>query len=151
VTRPVHFEVRVRTGFLFQPPPGSGPPNVGALTGWLTLGLVHQLINLPPPPDPSEIVVYSWRADMTLSTETRYIRPIAEEPTPVADPFPDGISAIRLLGSHIDQDGNYTIVGSAKPVPFDAPPELVQFLFNTNVLTDVEMAIQETGVLLPGD
>lgn len=33
-------------------------------------------------------------------------------------------------------------------LPFEAPPELVQFLFGTTALTDVEFAIEESGVLL---
>jgi hypothetical protein len=85
---------------------------------------------------------------MTLSTENRYIRSTASEPPPVADAFPAGLEAIQFLGSPVDHAGRYTIVGSASQVPFQAPPELVQFLFGTTVLTDVEFAIEESGVLV---
>src|SRR5262249_29272594 len=40
ITRDVEFQVRVRIGFLFQPPAGMPVLRVGILTGWLTRGLV---------------------------------------------------------------------------------------------------------------
>ncbi len=149
VTRDVEFQVRIRIGFLFEPPPGATLPRVGILTGWLTRGMVDALIGVAPGPNAGDIVVYDWRAAMTLSTEDRYIRSTAAEPPPVADAFPTGLEAIRFIGSPVDNLGRYTIVGSAAQVPFQAPPELVQFLFGTSVLTDVEFAIEESGVLLP--
>jgi hypothetical protein len=149
VTRDVEFQVRVRVGFLFQPPHGVAAPPVGILTGWLTRGLVDTLIGVPPGPNAGDIVVYDWHTTMTLSTETRYVRSTAAEPPPVADPFPSGLDAIQFLGSPVDKAGRYTIVGFASQVPFEAPPELVQFLFGTTTLTDVEFAIEESGVLLP--
>ena len=148
VTKEVHFEVRIRIGFLFQPPAGIPSPAVGLLVGYLDFGLLHQLIQLPPPPNASEVVVYSWRSTMTLSTENRFVRPIASEPPPVADPFEDDIDQIRFIGSHVDHVGRYTIVGHAEHVEFLAPPELVQFLFGQTSLADVEFAVQEKGVLL---
>ncbi|HKE25276.1 MAG TPA: hypothetical protein VKB88_23115 [Bryobacteraceae bacterium] len=148
VTRDVEFQVRVRIGFLFQPPQGVAMPNVGILTGWLTRGLVDQLIGSQPGGNAGDVVVYDWRTTMTLSTENRYIRSTASEPPPVADAFPAGLDAIQFLGSPVDHAGRYTIVGSASQVPFQAPPELVQFLFGTAVLTDVEFAIEESGVLV---
>jgi hypothetical protein len=107
------------------------------------------LIQLPPPPNAGEIVVYDWRAPMTLSTENRFVREIASEPPPVADPFPDGMSQISLVGSRVDEDGRYTIVGSADPgqVQFIAPPELELFLFG-GPLADVELAVLQEGRLL---
>ena len=149
VTRDVEFQVRVRIGFLFQPPQGIAAPRVGILTGWLTRGFVDMLIGVPPGANAGDIVVYDWRTTMTLSTENRYVRSTATEPPPVADAFPTGLEAIQFLGSPVDKAGRYTIVGSASGVPFQAPPELVQFLFGTTVLTDVEFAIEESGVLLP--
>ena len=149
VTRDVEFQVRVRIGFLFQPPTGVAVPRVGILTGWLTRGFVDLLIGVPPGANASDIVVYDWRTTMTLSTENRYVRSTASEPPPVADAFPAGLDAIQFLGSPVDKAGRYTIVGFAVGVPFQAPPELVQFLFGTTVLTDVEFAIEESGVLLP--
>jgi len=149
VTRDVEFQVRVRIGFLFQPPVGVAVPRVGILTGWLTRGFVDLLIGVPPGANAGDIVVYDWRATMTLSTENRYVRLTAAEPAPVADAFPTGLDAIQFLGSPVDKAGRYTIVGFASGVPFQAPPELVQFLFGTTVLTDVEFAIEESGVLLP--
>src|SRR5262249_14496425 len=106
---------------------------------------------LPPPPDPLEVVVYEWRAPMTLSTNGNYIRKTATEPPPVADAFPANLAEIRFEGKHVDKDGNYQIVGSAKPadVNFSAPPELEQFLFGTTALTDVEFALMEAGQLAP--
>jgi hypothetical protein len=61
-----------------------------------------------------------------------------------------GLSEIRFIGSHVDRDGHYTIVGHANHVRFEAPPELALFLFGVPVLTDVEFAVEESGVLLPG-
>jgi len=149
VTRDVEFQVRVRIGFLFQPPQGVALPRVGILTGWLTRGLVDMLIGVPPGANAGDIVVYDWRTTMTLSTENHYVRLTAAEPPPVADAFPVGLDEIRFLGSPVDNAGRYTIVGSASGVPFEAPPELAQFLFGTTVLTDVDFAIEESGVLLP--
>jgi hypothetical protein len=151
VTRDIEFQVKVRIGFVFKPPGGSHLPSVSILTGWLTRGLVDFLIGTTPAPgvDPNEIVVYDWRATMSLSTENRYIRSTATEPPPVADAFPTGLSEIRFVGSPVDRDGNYTIVGHADHVPFEAPPELALFLFGVPVLTDVEFAVEESGVLLP--
>ena len=148
VTKEVHFEVRIRIGFLFQPPAGVPAPAVGILVGYLDFGLLHQLIQLPPPPNASQVVVYSWRASMTLSTENRFVHRIATEPPPVPDAFEDDIKQISFIGSHIDNAGRYTIVGNAEHVEFLAPPELVQFLFGQTSLADVEFAVQERGVLL---
>jgi hypothetical protein len=152
VTRDIEFRVKVRVGFVFSPPPGLSVPSVSILTGWLTRGLVDFLIGKKPDPgvDPNEIVVYDWRAKMNLTTENRYIRTTAVEPKPVADAFPTGLKEISFIGSPVDHDGHYTIVGHAENVPFEAPPELTLFLFGVDVLTDVEFAIEESGVLLPG-
>jgi hypothetical protein len=49
-------------------------------------GLLHQLIQLPPPPNAADPVVYTWRAPMTLSTDGAYVRATATEPPPVATP-----------------------------------------------------------------
>ena len=149
VTRDVEFQVKVRVGFVFEPPPGLPVPRVSILTGWLTRGLVDFLIGRSPDPgsDPT-LVVYDWRTTMTLSTEHRYVRSIATEPRPVADGFPADMKEISFLGSHVDRDGRYTIVGTANHVPFQAPPELALFLFGVPVLTDVEFAVEESGVLL---
>jgi hypothetical protein len=150
VTRKMKFEVKVRVGFLFTPPGGAGQP-VGILTGFLDLGTVHQLIGQPPPPNPSQIVLYDWSAQMTLSTENNYVRPINKEPKPVADPFDPSLTAINFQGQSIDGNNNYTLVGhaAAGTVAFTAPPELVQFLFGTTSLTDVEFAVLEAGHLQP--
>jgi hypothetical protein len=150
LTRDVEFEVKVRVGFRFQPPVGLPVPPVGILTGWLTRGLVDFLIGLNPDPtggDPTQ-VVYNWRSTMNLSTDNSYVRPTATEPPPVADPFPDGLATIDFAGQRIDDLGRYTIVGNGVRVPFDAPPELALFLFGTTVLTDVEFAVEESGVLI---
>jgi hypothetical protein len=151
VTRDVEFEVKVRVGFIFQPPTGVPAPNVSILTGWLTRGLVDFLIGTTPGPgvDPNEIVVYNWRTAMTLDTETHFIRQVATEPHPVADGFPPGLTEISFRGDAVDKAGNYTIVGHASHVPFQAPPELSLFLFGVPVLTDVEFAVEESGVLFP--
>jgi hypothetical protein len=150
IQKTARFQVRIRTGFIFNSP--SGPSgNVGVLTGYLDMGTLHQLIQLPPPPDPSQIVVYDWKAPMTLSTANSYVRQVATEPKPVADAFPAGLTEINFQGEPIDNNGNYTVVGFAKPsdVQFTAPPELEQFLFGTNNLTDVEFALLEEGTLVP--
>jgi len=151
VDKIVRFEVRIRTGFLFQPPAGVPAPPVGVLTGFLDFGLLHQLIQLPPPPNAADLVVYTWRAPMTLSTSGSYVRSTATEPPPVADAFPAGLDEVRFQGSRVDNDGKYTLVGSAAPadVQFMAPPELELFLFGVTSLTDVEFAVLERGRLLP--
>jgi hypothetical protein len=151
VEKTVKFQVRVRTGFLFTPPSGVSVPSVGVLVGYLDFALLHQLIGLPAPPNPTDLVIYDWTAPIVLSTENRFVRTIATEPAPVADPFPAGDTQVSFIGSEIDHDGNYTIVGSAKPadVKFQAPPELLQFLFQVPALTDVEFAVRESGILIP--
>src|SRR5262249_31932995 len=144
VDKTMHFEVRIRTGFLFQPPAGTSGQSVGVLVGYLDFGLLHQLIQLPPPPNPSQLVTYSWRAPMTLSTKNSYVRQTATEPKPVADAFPAGQTEIRFEGANLDAANQYTLVGSAQHVEFLAPPEIVQFLFGTTSLSDVEFAVKET-------
>jgi hypothetical protein len=149
VTKTFRFQVRIRTGFIFQPP-GNPAGNVSILVGFLDMGTLHQLIQLPPPPNPTDIVLYDWKANFTLSTDNRYVRPIANEPRPVADGFEPGLTEIRFEGSPVDHNGNYTIVGHGRPsdVTFTAPPELEQFLFGTTSLTDVEFALSESGTLV---
>jgi hypothetical protein len=150
VEKDFRFQVRIRTGFSFTPP-GNPAGDVSVLVGFLDMGLLHQLIQLPPPPNPQEIVVYDWKAHFTLSTEGKYIRPIDKEPNPVADGFPAGLAAIDFEGQKVDDQGRYTIVGHAKAadVTFTAPPELEQFLFGTNQLNDVEFGLSESGILIP--
>src|SRR5262245_11534506 len=92
VEKVVQFEVRIRTGFIFTPPQGIAAPSVAILVGYLTMGLLHQLIQLPPPPNPNEVVLYNWRAPMKLSTSGEYVRKVAEEPVPVANPFEAGLT-----------------------------------------------------------
>jgi hypothetical protein len=149
VTRDTEFQVQIRIGFLFQPPAGVPAPNVGILTGWLTRGLVDTLIGVTPGATANDIVVYGWRTTMTLSTENQYIRSTATEPKPVADAFPPGLEDVSFIGSRVDEQGNFTIVGHGTQVPFQSIPELDIFLFGVPVLTDVEFALEETGVLLP--
>ena len=151
VSKIARFEVRIRTGFLFEPPAGVPVPPVGVLVGFLDFGLLHQLIQLPPPPNASDLVVYTWRAPMTLSTDGSYVRATATQPPPVAEAFPPGMSELRFEGRRVDNDGHYTIVGSASPadVEFLAPPELELFLFGVTSLSDVEFAVLERGRLLP--
>jgi hypothetical protein len=151
VTRDLEFQVKVRVGFRFQPPAGLVVPPVGVLTGWLTHGLVDQLIGQPPGANANDLVVYNWRSTMTLSTEDSYLRSTASEPPPVADAFPAGLDAVRFTGQRVDRRGGYTLVGHGVHVPFDAPPELALFLFGVPVLTDVEFAVEESGVLTPRD
>jgi hypothetical protein len=151
VTRDVEFQVRLRIGFLFRPPAGVTVTQVGILTGFLTRGLADTLIGVPPGANASDIVVYDWRATMTLSTENHFVRSIADEPPPVANAFPAGLEAIHFHGRRVDKAGRYTIVGSASASQalFQAPPELIQFFFGTTALNDAEFAIEESGVLLP--
>jgi len=86
---------------------------------------------------------------MTLSTAHRFIRATATEPPPVAEAFPVGMTELRFEGSPVDNNGRYTIVGSAQHVAFDAPPELLLFLFGSSApLADVEFAVEESGVLV---
>jgi hypothetical protein len=76
------------------------------------------------------------------------VRRIATEPVPVADAFEEDLEHISFIGSHVDNAGQYTIVGHAEQVEFLAPPALVQFLFGQTSLADVEFAVQEKGVLV---
>jgi hypothetical protein len=82
-------------------------------------------------------------------TGHRCVRRTAAEPPPAADPFEPGLNQVRFVGSPVDDDGRYAIVGSAQNVESLAPPELGQFLFGTTSLTDVEFAVEERGVLVP--
>ena len=148
VTRDVEFQVRIRIGFMFRPPQGVSVPRVGILTGFLTRGLADTLIGVPSGADANDIVVYAWHTPMTLNTENRFVRSIADEPPPVADAFPAGLDKIRFRGRPVDRAGRYTIVGFSQ-AQLQAPPELIQFFFGTTTATDVEFAIEETGVLLP--
>jgi hypothetical protein len=150
VQKTFRFQVRIRTGFIFKPP-GNPAGNLGVLVGYLDFGTLHQLIQLPPPPNPTEVVVYDWKADFALSTDNAYVRKVSNEPKPVADPFDPTLDKIKLQGQQIDQNNRYTIVGHGRPqdVTFSAPPELVQFLFGTTQLTDVEFALSESGILVP--
>jgi hypothetical protein len=144
--------VRIRVGFQFTPPAGSGAPPIVVLVAWLTEGLLAQLIpQLPAPANPNEVIVYHWSAPMTLSTGNSYIRTFASQPPPVADPFPSDQTAVSFVGSKVDNLGRFTVVGSASPqqVTFVAPPALQFFLFGTNQLTDVEFAVEQSGVLVP--
>jgi hypothetical protein len=151
IDKTVTFQVRISIGFLFTPPAGVPVPQIGCITAILTLGILHQLIpQLGPTPTPNEVIVYSWSAPMTLSTRNSYVRTIASQPPPVADPFDPSLTEIAFVGSPLDHQGNYTVVGSASPsqVAFVAPPELQFFLFGTMALTDVEFAVEQGGVLV---
>jgi hypothetical protein len=150
VVRDLEFQVKVRVGFFFTPPPAAPVPAIGILTGWLTHGLVDTLIGVPPGADANDLVVYNWRTPMALGTHHRYVRQTATEPPPVAEAFPPGLDAVRFIGAPVADDGSYTIVGHGARVPFDAPPELALFLFGTTVLTDVELAVEESGVIISG-
>jgi hypothetical protein len=150
MTTTMHFQVKLRVVFLFQPPAGVPAPAVGLLVGFVTRGMLGQLVPaLPPAPDPSAVVFYDWSATMTLSTGNNYFRTFASQPPPVADAFESDETAVDFRGSELDDAGNYTIVGSATPanVTFNAPPELLLVLFHTSSLADVEFAIEETGTL----
>jgi hypothetical protein len=148
----MHFQVRLRMVFRFSPPPGVPAPPVGIIVGFMTRGMLGQLVpSLPPPADPSEIVSYDWSAKMNLSTANSYLRPFASEPPPVAEAFESDETAVSFTGSPVDAAGHYTIVGSAaaKDVTFTAPPELLLVLFHAPSLTDVEFAVEESGTLAP--
>jgi hypothetical protein len=152
MTTTMHFQVKLRVVFLFTPPAGVPAPSVGLLVGYVTFGMLGQLVpQLPPAPDPSAIVFYDWSATMTLSTANQYFRTFASQPAPVADSFPSDATAINFVGSPIDAAGNYTIVGSASAanVTFNAPPALLLVLFHTSSLSDVEFAVEEKGTLPP--
>lgn len=150
VEKTFRFQVRIRTGFIFEPP-GNPAGNVGVLVTYLDFGTLHQLIGLPPPPNPNEVVVYDWKARFRLSTDHKYVRKISKEPKPVADPFDPSLTKIDFEGEELDHHQRYTIVGHGRPdeVSFTAPPELVQFLFGTTQLTDVEFGLAESGTLVP--
>jgi hypothetical protein len=146
----VHFVVQLRPVFLFEPPPYVPVPSVGVIAPYVTLADLHGLLGLAPPAvGGTDIVTYSWRSQMELSTENRYIRSTASEPVPVAKPFGPDQSEVRMVGMHVDDTGMYSVVGSVLHPEFDAPPILLQFLFGTTNLTDVEFVVEEMGMLVP--
>src|SRR5438552_1541194 len=49
----MHFQVRLRMVFRFTPPPGVPAPPVGIIVGFMTRGMLGQLVpSLPQPPNP---------------------------------------------------------------------------------------------------
>ena len=150
VTKTVHFRVQVRLAF-------------AAVS--LGLGLLAPLVKnieganfwqpplpIPPGTDPMGPLTYDWSARITLSTENRYVRQTATEPQPFADPFGQGVTKIEMVGSRVDDAGNYTIVGSAAKPNFMSSPTssvsaILSKLFGSENLTDCEFAYAETGVL----
>jgi len=150
VTKDVAFQVQLKLGFLFQPPTGVTAPSVGILLGYVTIADLHGLLREPPPATGGEeLVTYSWRARMELSTENQFIRQTATEPLAQGDPFDPGLTEIRLEGSRVDGVGNYAIVGSVKDPKFSAPDVLLRAIFGTPALTDIEFAVREEGLLIP--
>jgi hypothetical protein len=150
VIKDVGFQVQLKLGFLFQPPAGVAAPSVGILLGYVTIADLHGLLREPPPPTGGdEVVTYSWRARMTLSTENQYIRQTATEPFPQGDPFDPSLTEIRLEGSRVDSAGNYAIAGSVRDPVFSAPDVLLRAIFGTTTLTGIEFAVREEGVLIP--
>jgi hypothetical protein len=150
VIKDVGFQVQLKLGFLFQPPAGVPAPSVGILLGYVTIADLHGLLREPPPPTGGdEVVTYSWRARMTLSTENRYIRQTATEPLAQGDPFDPSLTEIRLEGSRVDSAGNYAIAGFVKDPEFSAPDVLLRSIFGTTTLPGIEFAVREEGVLIP--
>src|SRR5215467_1632248 len=142
IIKDVAFQVQLKLGFLFRPPAGVAAPSVGILLGYVTIADLYGLLREPPPPTGGEeLVIYSWRATMQLSTENKFIRQTATEPFPQADPFDPGLTEIRLEGSPVDRAGHYAIVGSVKNPEFSVPDVVLQVIFGTSTLTDIEYAV----------
>src|SRR5215467_3587988 len=142
IIKDVAFQVQLKLGFLFRPPAGVTAPSVGILLGYVTIADLFGLLRKPPPPTGGEeLVIYSWRATMQLSTENKFIRQTATEPFPQADPFDPGLTEIRLEGSPVDSAGHYAIVGSVKNPEFSVPDVVLQVIFGTSTLTDIEYAV----------
>jgi hypothetical protein len=150
IIKDVAFQVQLKLGFLFRPPAGVTAPSVGILLGYVTIADLYGLLREPPPPTGGEeLVTYSWRATMQLSTENKFVRQTATEPFPQGDPFDPGLTEIRMEGSPVDGAGNYAIVGSVKNPEFSAPDVLLRVIFGTSTLTGIEYAVREEGVLIP--
>ena len=150
VNKDVGFQVQLKIGFLFRPPAGVTAPSVGILLGYVTIADLYGLLREPPPATGGEeLVTYSWRATMQLSTENQFIRQTATEPFPQGDPFDPALTEIRMEGSRVDGAGNYAIVGSVKNPEFSAPDVLLRSIFGTTTLPGIEFAVREEGVLIP--
>jgi len=145
VRKPMVFRVQIRQAFIH------GAAHVGLVLPYVTNGEAAAFLGLPPPANPLANLFYSWTTTMTLSTTHVYVRDVATEPPPAAEPFEPDETQIRFIGSPIDADGRYTLVGSVGRPDFVAPPVssvpgILQVLFGTTNLTDVEWACAETGV-----
>jgi hypothetical protein len=150
IIKDVAFQVQLKLGFLFRPPAGVTAPSVGILLGYVTIADLYGLLReAPPATGGDELVTYSWRATMQLSTENQFIRQTATEPLAQGDPFDPGLTEIRLEGSRVDEAGNYAIVGSVKDPVFSAPDVLLRTIFGTSTLTGIEFAVREEGILIP--
>jgi len=152
VTKLVRFRVQVRLAFVYD----DGVRALGVLTPFVTNGLAATFLGIPNVPHPHAALTYEWHGEMTLSTSNRYVRPVAGEPPPAASPFPVGMTEIDISGSPVDDEGRYTIAGSvSRPQFIDSPvssvPEILQILFGSINLTDVELAVSESGVLAPAE
>jgi hypothetical protein len=146
ITKDLEFVVRLRLTFLFSSP-DPNVPSVGVVLPYVTMDDLHGLLRLPPPAvGGSDLVFYSWRAPMTLSTRNEFVRSIADEPPPVASPFPIGKTEIAMQGVDVDEEGGYTVVGMVDSPEFMAPQVLLDRLFGGQI-PNVEFAVMETGTL----
>jgi hypothetical protein len=144
VTKDVHFRVQIKIAFLYP------PLRLALDSPFVTNGQAAAGLGIPVPPgvDPNAPLAYEWGANMTLSTATSYIRPIAGRPQPFAAPFEPGMTEIRIEGEPVSALGSYKIVGwASNVVPTATVPGILQVLFGT--LTPIgELAYAEEGTLL---
>ena len=152
VRKEVRFRVQIKLAFVYD----DGNAALGIVSPFLTNAEVAAFLGVDPGPTPLEPLAYEWAGTMTLDTRRHYRRRVAHEPPPVAHAFEPDLVKVDMRGEPVDADGHYTLVGSiGRPrfieSPFASLPAVLNLLFGTTVVNDVELAYSESGRLVAAD